>query len=514
MNEVKSKCFVYLRRSQDRDDRQQQSIEKQDKRVREIVRENDLQAVFLPPEERSARKLGRPIFNEMLERIEKHEARYIAVWALSRLSRNPVDAGRVVHLLDEGHLLAIYTPTRTYRNTSDDKAFLAIELAFAKKTNDDLSNQVKEGFETKRSHGQYPGPAPIGYLNAIVGLGERNIVPDPEKAPKVVRLFEMATTGLYTLHDLWQEAKNIGLVSRMGKTLGKQTLAELLQRRAYTGVFKYGGEEWHQGSYEPLISVELFDQTQLAMGWVRGKRDRPATTSGRYYPYKGIIMCEYCLFNVTAYTKAKKLANGQFAEYIFYGCTKKNKKVDCKEHQVSAQHLEQEIKLRMQEYEISADDGLECHRWLDQHYDDYIKKRDQHRPIWLKQQREARKALDTLDEKLETGVITDERYKLRAQKHEDTLARTTGLLGASSTEAERWLELAKETFSGVVNLGGVFEIADDGERRRLMMLLGSNWYLGNKKVALTPRKPLNLLHNRASETFWRARPDSNRRSPP
>lgn len=334
----------------------------------------------------SARKLGRPIFNDMLDRIEKHEARYIAVWALSRLSRNPVDGGKVVHLLDEGHLLAIYTPTRVYRNTPDDKAFLAIELAFAKKNNDNLSEQVRDSFVEKRNHGEYPGPAPLGYHNAIVGPGRRNIMPDPDKAPKVVRLFEMAATGLYTLHDLWLEAKNISLLSRSGKTLGKQTLVELLQRRVYTGVFKYGGEVWHQGTHEPLISVELFDKTQLGMGWAHaGKHNKPATTSGRDYTYKGLVMCKFCLFNITAYTKVKKLAKGGVAEYIFYTCTKKNKKIECKEHQVSARHLEQEIKSRMQEYEISPEDGVECHRWLDRHYSDYIMKCDQYRPVWSKQ---------------------------------------------------------------------------------------------------------------------------------
>lgn len=103
--------------------------------------------------------------------------------------------------------------------------------------------------------------------------------------------------------------------------------------------------------------------------------------------------------------------------------------------------------------------------------------------------------------------MTDERYKLRAQKHEDTLARTTQLLTASDTDAGRWLELAKETFSGVVNLGKVFDVANDEERRKLMILLGSNWYLGNKKVALTVREPLNALRHNNEYPNWRARPD-------
>ncbi len=512
---IKSKCFVYLRRSQDREDRQQLSIEKQDTQVRHIFSRNpDLMPIHLPSEDRSAKYPGRPIFNDMMDRIERGEARYIAVWMLSRLSRNPVDGGRVIYAMDTGKLLAIHTPNRTYRNTPDDKMVLAIELALAKKNNDDLSVEVKEGFETKRAHGQYPGPAPIGYLNAIVGPGMRNIVSDPEKAPKVVRLFQMAATGPFTLHDIWKEAQNIALYSRNGNVLGKQTIVEILKRRAYTGVFKYGGETWHQGTYEPLISVELYDKVQLAMGWAKAPIDKTATTSGRFYPYKGLLLCKTCKFNVTAYTKPKKLAGGQSAEYVFYTCTKKNRNIKCQEPQLSSVLIGQEIKSRMQEYEISQTDGAECNNWLEHYYSDYISKKNQYKPQWLRERKEAQKALDVLDEKLERGIITDERYKVRAEKHEAMLARTTELLEGANTDAARWLELAKETFAGVTNIGDVFEMANDEERRRLMMFLGSNWYLTNKKVELTPRRPLDLLRHSDRNLVWRARPDSNRRSPP
>jgi len=501
----KLKTFVYLRRSQDREDRQSLSIDKQDSQLKKIIEHYNLDPVFFPPEERSAKHPGRPIFNDMMERIENGESRYIAVWALSRLSRNSMDGGRVIYALDTGKLLAIYTPSRIYRNTPDDKMVLGIELALAKKTNDDLSVQVKEGFETKRSHGQYPGPAPIGYLNTIIRPGERNIIPDPEKGPKVVHLFEMAASGLYTPQQLWKEAQDIALYTRHNGILGKQTLIEILKRRAYTGVFKYGGDEWHQGSYSPLISVELFDRVQLAMGWAKSAtKAKYSTTSGRQYTYKGLLLCMTCNFNVTAYTKPKKLVNGQTVEYVFYTCTKKNKKLKCDEPQISGNLIEQAIKDRMQEFEITDNDGAQCIKWLEHFYSDYVKKKNQYKPELVRNIREAKKALETLDEKLEGGIISDDRYKLRAAKHELIIARTTEQLGESANDADRWLELANETFSVLTNIGEVFEIADGPERRRLMMLIGSNWYLSNKKVELTPRYPLDLLRQSDQKTDWRA----------
>ena len=167
-DDIKTKAFVYLRRSQDREDRQSLSITKQDKQVQQIIDRNNYIPIHLPPEETSAKRLGRPIFNDMMDRVDAGEARYIAVWALSRLSRNPVDGARVIFAMDQGLLLAVHTPSRTYRNTPEDKWMLQVELANAKKNNDDLSVQVKEGFEEKRVRGQYPGPGPIGYVNAII----------------------------------------------------------------------------------------------------------------------------------------------------------------------------------------------------------------------------------------------------------------------------------------------------------------------------------------------------------
>ncbi len=509
---IKSKAFLYLRRSQDREDRQSLSLQKQDNQVQRIIERNNFIPVTLPAEERSAKYPGRPIFNDMMDRIEAGEARYIAVWALSRLSRNPIDGGRVIFALDRGLLLAIHTPTRVYRNTPDDKMVLAIELALAKKNNDDLSVQVKEGFETKRARGQYPGPAPIGYMNAIIRPGERNIVPDPYNAHKVVQLFEASATGQHTLDDLWHMAKMIGLKSKSNKPISKNTLYDLLHRRTYTGVFKYGGDEWQQGTYEPLIAVELYLQTQVAMGWI--KPLKRAKTAKHNYPYKGVVICRECGFNITAYTKAKKLADKTFKYYQYYVCTHKSLIKKCKEPQVARHIVESEIKERLSEFETTQDESEKCLSYISNFYKERVKQRNQYMSIWEKDHKDATDKIIALDEALEIRAITPERYKGRVAEHEATQVRTKQLIDNSAQDADRWLELATEVFSSTVNIGKSFEHGNDEERRQIMLMLGSNWTLGNKKVALTPREPLSALRHNNENTIWRARPDSNRRSPP
>jgi hypothetical protein len=184
----------------------------------------------------------------------------------------------------------------------------------------------KEVFVEKRKRGQYPGPAFLGCKNIIISPGVRNIALEPPIADKVKDLFDTASTGLATLDAVWKHAAAINLPSKAGNVLAKSTIEDLLQRRAYNGVFKYGGGEWHQATYEPLISEELFEKVQRAMGWVKNidnsQRVTPFATSGRDYDFKGLFLYQTCKFNVTAYIKIKKLASGITGEYPFYTYTK------------------------------------------------------------------------------------------------------------------------------------------------------------------------------------------------
>lgn len=256
--------------------------------------------------------------------------------------------------------------------------------------------------------------------------GGRNIAPDPETYKKVIRLFELAASGTYTLDALWKEARSMGLRSRKGNPIAKTTIEDMLKRRTYTG---------------------FLNTTQSRSG-------------------------------------------------------------------IKAHILESEIIANMRAYEISEEDGGECLYWLSNHYDEFIKERTRYKSLWRKELKQAQNALDILDDKLESGTISDERYKMRAAKHEADIARTTQLLKSSTSDADSWLELAKKTFSGADNLGDVFQNADVQVKRQLMLFLGSNWHLGNKKVVLIPRKPLDLLSVSDRNPNWRARPDLNRRSPP
>src|SRR3989344_3585251 len=94
--------FLYARKSTDVEDKQVLSIEAQLAELRSLAKLEALEIVGEYIEKKSAKRPGRPMFSEMLMRIQKGEAQGIVCWKLDRLARNPVDGGQIQWLLQEG----------------------------------------------------------------------------------------------------------------------------------------------------------------------------------------------------------------------------------------------------------------------------------------------------------------------------------------------------------------------------------------------------------------------------
>ncbi len=508
---MKTKAFTYTRKSQDRDDRQVLSIEGQQKALSSLIRQKNIAPVYLAPEERTAAKPGRPVFNEMMERIEAGEARHVVTWMANRLSRNYIDGGRIMQALHTGKLLSIITPERIYHSTPTDMFTLHIELGMAKMYSDEISQNVKRGYAAKYERGEYPTHAPVGYLNATLN-GYKNIVPDPDRAPRVIRVFQEASTGKYTLDELFKYSIDVeGLTSKKGNTLPKQTLYDLLRNPIYYGVYQHGGD-WHIGKYEALITKDLFDKVQYSMGWTR-KRQRNST-SGASYPFKGVVTCANCSYNITAYAKRKKLASGHYVTYHYYSCTRKSKKISCKEPQASAVEIETEVSSQLDKIVIRPEEAEVCLKLLRHYHQETVENQSHRLSEWRRDQARTEKRLVKLLEMRVDGELDHDEFMNEKKRLNDSLVRTKEQIEKVHTNADEWLELAESFFSSTVTLAETFKIANHDEKRKLLTEIGSNWELGNKKVLFTPRKPYDLLINRTDSSNWRTRPDSNRRSPP
>src|SRR3990167_3864474 len=97
---TKIKYFLYARKSSESEDRQVQSIDDQINRLKKFASDFNLDIKKIYTEAKSAKKpSNRPVFTEILERIENGEANGILCWQINRLSRNPIDSGKLSWLL-------------------------------------------------------------------------------------------------------------------------------------------------------------------------------------------------------------------------------------------------------------------------------------------------------------------------------------------------------------------------------------------------------------------------------
>ncbi|MFZ2193533.1 MAG: recombinase family protein [Candidatus Moraniibacteriota bacterium] len=308
------KYFLYARKSTDNEERQVLSIEAQLAELREFSKKENLEIICEFVESKTAKQPGRAIFNDMLLRIESGEADGIIAWNPDRLARNAVDGGQIINLIDKGKLQSLKFPTYWFETSSQGLFMLQIAFGQAKYYIDNLSENVKRGLRQKLRRGEWPGLAPIGYIN---NLRTHIIEIDKEKGAIVKKLFEQYATGKFTFSDLEKLSLSLGLVSNKTNRRGLpiSVLQKMLSNVFYIGLFVYSGETY-EGKHEPLISKATFDTVQRILD----EKSRPRKTKELInFPYRGVFTCGECGKAITGERHKKK--SGLIFRY--YRCTKK-----------------------------------------------------------------------------------------------------------------------------------------------------------------------------------------------
>jgi DNA invertase Pin-like site-specific DNA recombinase len=120
-------------------------VDAQINELREYAAREQIAIIAELIEKQSAKIPGRPIFNEMLARIEAGEADGILAWHPDRLARNSVDGGRIIYMLDTNKIKTLKFPRSWFENTPQGKLMLHNDFGFSKYYVDSLSENTKRG---------------------------------------------------------------------------------------------------------------------------------------------------------------------------------------------------------------------------------------------------------------------------------------------------------------------------------------------------------------------------------
>ena len=329
---------MYARKSTDVEDKQVLSTEAQITELRTYGKQENLHISDVFIEKQSDKIPGRPIFNEMLKRIENGEAAGILAWHPDRLARNSVDGGKIIYLIDCGRIAALKFPQFWFEPTPQGKFMLNIAFGQSKYYVDSLSENTKRGLRQKVRRGEYPSVAPTGYINDV---RTKTVVQDRKKSKILKQAFELYAKGNATLGDISDFLAQHGILSRGGKRIHKDRITFILKNPFYYGHFRYTGEI-HEGKHEPIIAKKLFDHVQEVLTQ-RGKPRKKLKNEPK--AFCGLLSCGECGMMITA-----EVQKG----HTYYRCTKKGK-TECHQPFIREEELNKQLSALIQKVSMPQD---------------------------------------------------------------------------------------------------------------------------------------------------------------
>ena len=469
------KYILYVRKSTEEDDRQVLSIEAQLVELQEYAAKEKLEIVgptFV--ETKTAKEPGRMKFAEMLSLIERGKADGIISWHPDRLARNSVDGGKIIHFVDRGLIKSLKFPTFWFEPTPQGLFMLNIAFGQSKYFVDNLRENVKRGLRQKIRNGVWPGWAPVGYMN---NLKTRGIDIDLDKSPKVQKMFELYSTGSYTLLSLANWCKENNLRGNLDKEMSINTVYKILQNIFYIGLMKYNGEIF-EGTHESLISKKLFDLCQEVMS----KRGKQKEIRKHNFSFLGLMKCT-CGASITAETQKG---------FVYYRCTKK--KGLCQEkHYLREESLTEQITSFLQKVSLSSQDTEKVLAALDQEQEKARQDSQAEVNVSKAQLSQVEIKLQKLLDIYLADALSTEEY---AAKKQSLLSQKMSL-SEKITDFEQkglsWLEPAREFVKSLNQAAKLMRSENKTEMTTFLKNIGSNHILENRQFKFSAKTPYDLV---------------------
>ena len=495
---IKIKYIIYCRKSSESEDRQVLSIESQRKELTDIAQREKLHVIEILEESHSAKSLDRPIFAELIKKIESGYANGLLVWSPNRISRNPVDTGKIIHLMDLKKLAQVKTINQVFFNTNpNDKFMLALFCNQAKLENDNKGEDVKRGLKTKCEKGLYPAMAPTGYRNnKYEERGNKQIYPDPERFDLIRKMVDTMLTGLYSapaVRKMATEEWNFRMPN--GKEMSKNTIYYLFTNPVYYGMFEYpkGSGLWYKGNYKALMTPEEYDKIQLILG--RKGKPRPKTHA---FAFTGLMRCGECGAMITAEDKIKRQKNGNIHTYIYYHCTKRTTK-NCTQKCIEQKELERQIKLAIDSLTIPADLHEYALKWFRIENAKTAQTTESVLDTQNKAYKECLKKLSGLIDMRAAQEITQEEFTMRKEPLASEKNRWENIFNRTGSEFDLFMKKADEVFNFARDAKVKFEKGEPYDKKAVFSRLGSNLLLKDRMIAIDMENTLIPLKDVSAE---------------
>ncbi len=478
-------AVTYTRVSSDEQKKKGYSIDYQQKMTQEYCKNKNFNIVMQFSESYTAKKPGRPAFNEMLKFVKKKGIKNLIFLKSDRASRNPVDSAQLSYMAEyEGFNVHLIQDNLILSKKSKPQDFLIFEInnCFSNLYPRNLSNEVSSKMLEKAEQGYYPSKAMCGYITKYIAK-RAYLKIDPVKAPFIREIFEKYATGQYSYKLLAAEMRLKGFMMSKCVKCSKNNIEDILRNPIYMGDFIWLGKRY-KGKHDPIVSPELFYQCQKII------RQRSAgTVKTRNFLYTGMIKCAKCGCQFVGEIKKNK--------YIYYHCTG-NRGGDCSKKYLKQEYIDEIVVDFLQKLTIPDEympEIMTCIKYQINEERDFNK--EKYQAAQLKYNK-LKARLDTLFNIYLDGDIEKSDFQEKKREIDIELDYLTSLMHNINLKdnkiidtSERLLELFKTAHTDYLK-------GDMENKKALLNLLCSNFLYDGEKLVIIIKEAFRPLVDIAS----------------
>jgi DNA invertase Pin-like site-specific DNA recombinase/ssDNA-binding Zn-finger/Zn-ribbon topoisomerase 1 len=474
------RAVIYARVSSKEQEESGYSLPAQEKLLKEYAEKKGFEvAEVFSVSESAYGKVQRKVFHQMLAFMKRHRIPILIVETTDRLTRNFKEVMNIdkwleeneehqVHLVREGTIL--------HKNARSHEWFVwRMKVATAEFYVRQLSENVKKGQEEKIREGWLPTKPPLGY-KTVGEKGHKIHVLDEKVAPLVRKMFELYSSGNYSLKKMVEIMYKEGLRTRSGNKLVKSRLASLLSNPFYYGAVEWNGEIY-PGKHEPLIPKELFDRVQIIL------KRKGVPKYRKHFPlFKGLIRCDECGGLITWETHKGH----------WYGACNHYRKCSQKGY-VRQEKVEEQIIPYFEKLTIKNE---RLANWIkkalkESHRDEIEYHRSCINELRERYERIQKRLSLLYDDKLD-GKITSDFYEEKLREYTKEKEEIINSIERHSNAQNKYFALGVNILELSQRAKEIYLMASEEQKRMLLNLVFSKITLNNGKIKVVYSKPFEI----------------------
>lgn len=327
---------IYVRVSTEEQAKEGFSIRAQEQKLKDYARVKDwsIHKIYIDEGISGKNITDRPQINELIKDIKKGLVKNVLIFKIDRLTRSTADLIYLINLFNDYNCAFNSLCESIDTQTPSGRMFIKIIGIFAEFERENIVERTKLGFERKVKEGYSlcTRTASFGYTRNIGDKVQRI----NEKEAIIVReVFDMFVNQGMSFLDIAKNLNKRNIPTKENATWTSRGIKNILTNCNYIGKVRYATKDEArnfevQGNHEPIISNELYEETQNLINKISIKSYTKRPKEENYF--SGFLFCEKCGARLVVhddyYTKksGEKIFKSAYrcSNYIRKTCTASN----------------------------------------------------------------------------------------------------------------------------------------------------------------------------------------------